>query len=87
MERNDGTRLFFPWAHHFSAPKLDLKKIERRRGWMEITHLPFPLFPKTKFHIKFFFFFFLVYCARRLATYFILFFFFSLLVELIEIHK
>ena len=77
MERNDGTRLFFPWAHHFSAPKLDLKKVERRRGWMEITHLPFPLFPKTKFHINFFFFFWCIVLDVWLPISFFFFFFIS----------
>ena len=75
MKRNDGTQLFSPWAHYFSAPKLYKKKMERRIGWMEITHPPLPLLPKTKFHIIYLFIFW-VYCARCLATYFILFFFF-----------
>ena len=63
MERNDGTQLFSPWAHYFSAPKLYKKKMERRIGWMEITHPPLPLLPKTKFHIIYLFIFLGVLCS------------------------
>ena len=52
---------------------------------MEITHLPFPLFPKTKFHINFFFFFGCIVLDVWLPISF--YFFFPLLVELIEIYK